>query len=71
MKKTPEHLPGFTAEISLSEASYHYQASGGSDFAADGKKVLPQLPLRGIGFCMARCRQDDWLCLFGCLSAEQ
>ena len=61
-------IPGFTAEASLSKTNSKY--SGKPDFSLDEQKVFPELLLRGIGTCMARCRQDDWLCLFDCLGAE-
>ncbi len=59
------NTPGFTGEASLYKTSEYHHMAPSADAAAIGQRVLPQL--FAIGFCMARCRPGDWLCIFDCL----
>ena len=59
-------IPGFTAEASLYKPGRYYRNTAETaNVTQDGSMVAPQL--FGIGFCMADCDPDDWLCLFDCL----
>jgi hypothetical protein len=70
-------MPDFNADHSIYTTINRYmaQATGSLthvDVAARGLVVpqqafMPLALLRGIGFCMSGCRQDDFGCLFGCL----
>ena len=73
-------MPGFNSGDSIYTTINRYmtQAIGSlthADLAARGR-VVPQQAftqlalLRGIGFCMSGCRQDDFGCLFGCLAGD-
>ena len=57
------NMPGLTAGASLYNASGRYRIPARST-ATRAARVMPQLP---IGFCMANCDNDDYVCKFRCL----
>lgn len=62
-------LPGFTAEAALYWTCNHYHLDGTPTALVGKGEVSPQLR-PGIGFCMASCRRNDFLCLFDCLGGS-